>query len=108
MQILEFKRNSVILAGWRRRPKAGLVYGEILTAERLRQPWRGLRLHVRIREPIVISCHGERQREIEDELRRRGVRIVDEYGAMITPTLADFEAELAREPVGMGQSSDNA
>ena len=82
-----------------------IAYGEILTAERLVGPW-GLRLHVRTGEPIRIP--GWRRRtEVEDELRRRGVRIVDGYGAIISPTLADFQNELANEPVRLRQSSDN-
>jgi hypothetical protein len=41
---------------------------------------------------------------VENELRGRGVRIVEEWGAMITPTLDDFEAELAHSgvPQAMG------
>jgi hypothetical protein len=83
-----------------------VTYGEILTAERLAGHW-GLRLHVRTGKPIrVPSRHAGR--DVEDELRRRGVRIVDCYGAIISPTLADFEDELANEPVRLRQSSDNA
>jgi hypothetical protein len=37
-----------------------------------------------------------------------GARVVDEQGAIIAPTLADFEAELARGPEPMRQSSDDA
>jgi predicted HTH domain antitoxin len=83
-----------------------IAYGEILTAERLRWRW-GLRLHVRVGDAVRIA--GWRgTREIEDELRRRGVRIVDCWGAIIAPTLADFEDELAKEPTRLRQSSDNA
>lgn len=45
---------------------------------------------------------------IEDELRRRGVLVVDCWGAIISPTLADFEAELGRGPARVRQSSDSA
>lgn len=84
-----------------------LAYGEILTAERL--PGRlGLRLHTRTFEPLRVRCRGTARTALENEFRRHGVRIVDEYGAMITPTLDDFEAELARGPEGMRQLSDSA
>jgi hypothetical protein len=57
---------------------------------------------------LVILCSRSRLLEIEGDLHSRGVRIVDEWGALITPILADFQAELAREPIRMRQSSDNA
>jgi hypothetical protein len=83
-----------------------VAYGEILTAERLRWRW-GMRLHLRTRDTLRVS--GWRGTAvIEGELRRRGVRVVDCWGAIIAPTLADFEEELARTPVGVRQSSDNA
>ena len=85
-----------------------LSYGEILTAERLPQAWRGLRLHTRTTEPLRVRCGRDDRQALENELRRRGVRIVDEWGAMITPSLDDFVAELAREPTRVRQSSDNA
>jgi hypothetical protein len=82
-----------------------IAYGEILTTERLAGPW-GLQLHLRTEKPIRVR--GSRGgTEIEDELRRRGVRIVDCYGAIISPTLADFEMELANEPIRLRQSSDS-
>jgi hypothetical protein len=83
-----------------------VTYGEILTAERLSGPW-GLRLHVRTGSPIRIPRRHATY-EVETELRSRGVRVVDCWGAIISPTLADFEAELANEPVRLRQSSDNA
>lgn len=89
----------------RRRRRFTIAYGEILTAERLAGPW-GLRLHVRTGDSIRIPVRRGRT-EIEDELRVRGVRVVDCWGA-IAPTLADFEAELVHEPAGVRQSSDNA
>ena len=89
------------------RDRFTIAYGEILTAERLASG-RGIRLHTRTTEPVRLACRGDARTAIEDELRRRGVRVVDEYGAMITPTLDDFETELAREPVRLRQSSDNA
>lgn len=66
-------------------------YGEILTAERLPSV-RGLRLHTRSSDLLRIPCRGRRRVEMEDELRRRGVRVVDCWGAIVAPTLADFEA----------------
>lgn len=83
-------------------------YGEILTAERLRSR-RGLDLHTRGKiEPLRVKCRRADREAIERGLRFAGVRIVDCWGAIIAPTLLDFEEELAREPVRMRQLSDNA
>jgi hypothetical protein len=65
-------------------------------------------LHTRATKPIRLIYGVETRLAIENELRRRGVRIVDRWGAIITPTLEDFEAELARGPKGVRQSSDSA
>src|SRR5436305_121509 len=94
----------------RRRRGRGLTlsYGEILTAERLPQSWRGLRLHTRTTDPLRVKCKEGDRENFENDLRRRGVRIVDEWGALLTPTLDDFLFELAREPVRVRQSSDSA
>ena len=101
--------NSVglILRPRFRRRRVALAYGEVLTVERPATPF-GLVLHTRTTNPMRVSCSGERRLQIESELRRRGVRVVDEYGAMITPTVEDFEAELARAPMRLRQSSDDA
>ena len=90
----------------RRSRRFTVAYGEVLTVERLRWRW-GLRLHLRTSDPVWVSGWNGTA-DIENELRRRGVRIVDCWGAIITPTLADFEDELANEPVRLRQSSDNA
>jgi hypothetical protein len=83
-------------------------FGEILTAERARSG-RGIDLHVRgTLEPIRVRCRRSKLRHVEDSLRFVGIRIVDCWGAIIAPTLLDFEEELAREPVRVGQSSDIA
>jgi hypothetical protein len=91
----------------RRRQRFTLSYGEILTAERLRSG-RGIRLHTVTSQPIVVGCRGSARLATENEFRRRGVRVVDEWGAIITPTLSDFEEELARGPIRVRQSSDDA
>jgi hypothetical protein len=83
------------------------AYGEILTAERLPSMW-GLRFHTRTSKPFRVACRGAARIAIEGELRRRGVRVVDEYGAIIAPTMEDFEAELNCGPGELRQSSDNA
>ena len=101
-----FEADCLVLT--QRRASARIAYRDILTAEHKPHPW-GLRLHLRRRlDPLDIRCTGKRRREIEAELRSSGVRLVDESGAMITPTVADFEAELAREPMRLRQSSDTA
>ena len=85
-----------------------ILYGAILTAERLRSR-RGLDLHTRGQlQPVRVKCRRSRQYEIESGLRFMGVRIVDCSGAIIAPTLLDFEEELDREPVRVRQSYDDA
>lgn len=59
-------------------------------------------------DPVDVRTGRDERMAIEQELRRRGVRVVDCWGAIIAPTLLDFEDELARQPVGLRQSSDNA
>jgi hypothetical protein len=104
-RIVSFEASGLILR--RGGSRFTVAYGEILTAERVRSIW-GLRLHSRSSEPLRIPCRGAARTVIEDELRRRGVRVVDCWGAIISPTLADFQEELDREPVRMRQSSDSA
>jgi hypothetical protein len=84
-----------------------IAYGEILTAERLPSA-RGLRLHTRSIERLRVRCRGAARTGVEHELRRRGIRVVDCWGAIIAPTLADFEEELDRDPVRVRQSYDSA
>lgn len=84
-----------------------IAYAEILTAERLRNR-RGLRLHLRTREPIVVGVKRRELLYVEDRLRAWGVRVVDCWGAILAMTLFDFEQELDREPVRVRQSSDDA
>lgn len=93
------------------RDRAGekrIFFEEILTAERLTSR-RGFDLHTRL-SPKAVRVRSRRTDHdtIESGLRFVGVRVVDRWGAIIAPTLLDFEEELAREPVGMRQSSDNA
>lgn len=83
-----------------------IAYGEILTAERMRALTK-LRLHTSTEANVWVACGRERVL-VESELRQRGVRVVDSWGAIVAPTLGDFEQELAREPVRVRQSSDDA
>src|SRR5688572_7661932 len=103
-RIVSFEAPGLIVK--RRRTRFTIAYGEILTAERLRSG-RGLLLHTRSMDGVRV-VRGRDRDEIESELRRRGVRVVDCWGAIIAPTLADFEHALAQEPALMRQSSDNA
>src|SRR3954469_23388682 len=103
-RIVSFERLGLIVKS-RSAGQFTISYGEILTAERLS---RGLRLHTRTTDPVHISGRRSGVMEVEQELRRRGVRVVDRWGAIISPTLADFEEELDRKPVRVRQSSDNA
>jgi hypothetical protein len=85
-----------------------ILYAEILTAERLRSR-RGFDLHTRGHmEPVRVRCRRSRLYEIESQLRLVGVRVVDCWGAIIAPMFLDFEEELAREPVRVRQSYDDA
>jgi predicted HTH domain antitoxin len=103
VRIVSFDGPGLIVKA--RRARFTIAYGEILTAERLRTR-RELRLHTRMGDDVRIARGSASS--VEDELRRRGVRIVDCWGAIIAPTLLGFEEELAREPVRMRQSSDSA
>lgn len=104
-KIVSFERPGLVLRA--RSGQFTLTYGEILTAERL-VSGRGLRLHRRTGEPVRVACKGAELRRVERALRDRGVRVVDQYGAMLTPDLEGFLAELAREPLRLRQSSDDA
>lgn len=104
MKIISFERPGLVLAR-RWRGRITVTYREILTAERTARATR-LRLHTRTTDPLDIACRRGERPTIEDELRARGVRIVDEYGAIIAPTLDDFQAELSRDPGLMRQSSE--
>lgn len=85
-----------------------VAYADVLTAERPRSR-RGLHLHVRGRTaPLRVKCRSVDRLAVESSLRFAGVRIVDSWGAIIAPTLLDFEDELAREPRRLRQSSDSA
>jgi hypothetical protein len=55
-----------------------------------------------------VRCQRGRRVEIESGLRFVGVRIVDCWGAIIAPTLLDFEEELDRGPGPVRQSPDDA
>ena len=85
----------------------GIAYGEILTAERMRAS-RGLRLHTRTTDPVRVVIGGAALLEAERRFRWMGVRVVDCWGCLLTPTLADFEEALDLEPVRVRQSSDIA
>ena len=107
LKIVELGSVGVVV-GSRGAGELTIPYREILTAERLRSG-RGLNLHTRGRmEPVRVRCRRARRGEVEHGLRFIGVRIVDCWGAIIAPTLLDFEEELAREPVRLRQSSDDA
>ena len=85
----------------------GVAYDEILTAERMRAG-RGLRLHTRRTDPVRLAVRGTAILEAELKLRWMGVRVVDCWGCLLTPTLADFEEALDLEPLRVRQSSDSA
>jgi hypothetical protein len=106
VKVREFKRQGVVVTSLLRQPFT-IAYGEILTVERLRGK-RGLRLHTRMMEPIVVAVRGSDALAVEEAMRSRGVRIVDCWGCLLTPTLEDFENALGQEPPNVRQSYDNA
>lgn len=107
MRFVEFDSARLVVKS-RGSGSYAIAYEEILTAERLRSR-RGLDLHLRgSARPVRMRCRRKDLEVIECGLRFEGVRIVDCWGAIIAPTLLDFEEELARHPVGMRQSSDSA
>jgi hypothetical protein len=101
-KVVSFDKAGLVLKP-RWRAQFTVAYGEILTAERLRAR-RGFRLHTRANDEVRVSGSPY----LESKLRERGVRVVDCWGAMITPTLSDFERALAEHPAPVRQSSDNA
>ena len=84
-----------------------LAFSEVLTAERLRSR-RGLRFHLREREPLVVAVRRRELWSVEDRLIANGVRVVDWLGAILTHTLADFDDALDQGPCRVRQSSDDA
>ena len=106
-KLMRFDEPGVVVRG-RRSGEVLIPYEEILTAERVRSG-RGVDLHVRGKiEPVRVRCRRAARGVVESGLRVAGVRIVDCWGAIIAPSLLDFEEELAREPVRVRQSSDNS
>jgi hypothetical protein len=106
LKAVELGDVGVVVKG-RRLGSFTIEYEDILTVERLRSGL-GVALHTRGRlKPVRLRCWGSQRSEIEARLRFMGVRIVDCWGAIIAPTLLDFEQELAREPIRVRQSSDN-
>jgi len=106
VRIVSFETAGIVLRRRRATPFT-VAYREILTAERLRSPRRGLRLHTRMATPLVVR-YDSRQEATEEALRQRGVRVVDCWGCIIAPTLTDFETELHRAPTRVRQSYDDA
>lgn len=105
-RIVAFGASGVVVKP-RFRGRFSIAYGELLTAERCGR-FHGLRLHTRSSHALGIRCHGKARFALENELRRRGVRVVDCWGAILAPTLLDFIDELDREPVRVRQLSDDA
>jgi hypothetical protein len=87
--------------------QVALAFSEILTAERMRNR-RGLRFHLREREPLVVAIRRRDLWTAEDRLIANGVRVVDWLGAILTHTLSDFDDALDQEPGRVRQSSDDA
>ena len=106
-KIVRFETQGLVLQQRLRRKRFTVTYGEILSAERLRDG-QGLRLHTRTSDPIRLVIGKRHTIETESLLRLQGVSVVDCWGALLTPTLADFEDALERGPEPVRQSYDNA
>jgi hypothetical protein len=83
-RIEHFHERGLIVRPVLRGEPFTVPYREVLTAERCRQSWR-LVLHTRGMGDLNIWCRGKRD-EAEGRLRLRGVRVVDCWGAIISPT----------------------
>jgi hypothetical protein len=105
IKLIRFEGPGLLVKSRWSRPFT-IAYGEILTAERSRSR-RSLRLHNRAADELRLFCGADLE-PIEAELRRRGVRIVDCWGAILAPTLDDFNKELVTGPARLRQSSDDA
>jgi site-specific recombinase XerC len=81
VRVVRFDSPGLIVRSRFGRPFT-IAYGEILTAARLRRA-SGVRLHTRTADPILVSVRGSRAIETESQLRAKGVRIVDCWGALI-------------------------
>jgi hypothetical protein len=104
--VLKATPHGLVVKNWRG-GRFTVAYGEILTAERLRR-LSGIRLHTLGLRPVRVGVRGQALVELEAVLREHGVRTVDCWGAMITPTLSDFERALAEGSTPVRQSSDIA
>jgi hypothetical protein len=108
LRLLGFNDTGLDVGRRRGSGELSIPFAQILTAERVRSG-RGFDLHLRGRlEPVRIRSGGTARAMAEGGLRAAGVRVVDCWGAILAPTLEEFEAELAREPLRMRQSSDSA
>jgi hypothetical protein len=94
VEVVRFEASGLVVKRRFRRRWFTIAYGEILTAERLPRA-KGIRLHTVTTEPVRLSVRGRAVLGTEAGLRAQGVRIVDCWGALITPTLDDFEKALA-------------
>lgn len=96
VKLFAFDEAGLLVKPRRGRPFT-IAYGEILTAERLPR-LRGIRLHTRTMDPLRLGARGSAVLELEMRLRVSGVRTVDCWGCLLTPTLADFQEALDQEP----------
>ena len=76
----------------RRRVRASIAYGEILTAERMGSRI-GFRFHGRGWEKLIVVVGRSGLRTFEEKLRAGGVMIVDQYGARIDESQFEKEAD---------------
>jgi len=76
----------------RRRRRASLTFGEIVSAERL-QSGRGFRLHTQGWGSLVVLVAKSKCREVERRLRDGCVLVVDQCGARIDESQFEKEAD---------------
>jgi len=97
VQVVRFEEPGLVVKRRFRRRGFTVAYGEILTAERLSRA-KGIRLHTVTTESVRLAVRGSEVRDTEAALRAKGVRIVDRWGALLTPTLDDFQKALEEVP----------
>lgn len=109
----ERKLGLGLRARFPRRRGMSLVWGEILSAER-RVGRRGFFFHLMTGERVKVCAPRGQLRPLERRLRDGGVRIVDEYGAVIDESQYAKEADgdfvrrsVAEYRMDVGQWSDD-
>ena len=115
VKLVDFVARGVVLRrrGFGRK-RFSLVWGELLSAERM-PSGRGFQLHVLSGDVLTMVVGKRRRRAVERSLRDAHVQVVDEYGARIDESQfrKEEDPEFVRRCVaeyarGVGLWSDDA